>query len=58
MLDSLHDPNVKFDYICSVGGAIVNRQIQRKHKAKSYKDTLYFLFSFLWLCFVNFFAIK
>ena len=25
MLDSLHDPNVKFDYICSVRGVIVNR---------------------------------
>ena len=58
MLDSLHDPNVKFDYICSVGGVIVNRQIQRKHKAKSCKDTSYSLFSFLWLCFVNFLAIK
>ena len=58
MLDLLHDPNVKFDYICSVRGVIVNRQIQRKHKVKSYKDTSYSLFSFLWLCFVNFLAIK
>ena len=58
MLDSLHDPNVKFDYICSVGGVIVNRQIQRKHKAKSYKDTSYSLFSSFMALFCQFFGDK
>ena len=58
MLDSLHDPNVKFDYICSVGGVIVNRQIQRKHKAKSFKDTSYSLFSFSMALFCQFFGDK
>ena len=58
MLDSLHDPNIKFDYICSVRGVIVNRQIQRKHKAKSYKDTSYSLFSFFMALFCQFFGDK
>ena len=57
-LDSLHDPNVKFDYICNVGGVIVNRQIQRKHKVKSYKDTSYSLFSFFMALFCQLFGDK
>ena len=46
IIDTLHDPKLRFNYVSMVGEIVLNRQIERKALKKNYKDTSYSLFSF------------
>ena len=56
IIDALHDPVCKFNYISTIGGIIINRKIQRRLERKSYKDTMYSLFSFFMVLFCRSFG--
>ena len=45
MINALHDPNCKYNYVSTVG-VVMTRQIQRRLDKKTYKGTSYSLFSF------------
>ena len=46
IIDALHDPKCKFNYVSTVGGFIVNRYVQRSEEKGSYENITYSLFSF------------
>ena len=46
MIDVLHDPKSRFNYVSTVSGIVLNRQIERRAVGKNYRDTSYLLFSF------------
>ena len=44
ILNALHDPKDKFSYVSTIGGVILNRQIERIQLKKNYKDTTHSAF--------------
>ena len=46
IIDALHDPKSKFKYVSTIGGMVVNRQMERKSYKMDYVNTSYSLFSF------------
>ena len=56
IIDTLHDPKLRFNYVSMVGGIFLNRQIERKALKKNYKNTSYSLFSFFMALFCQSFA--
>ena len=56
IIDTLHDPKLRFNYVSMVGGIVLNRQIERKALKKNYKNTSYSLFSFFMALFCQSFA--
>ena len=46
MIDVLHNPKSRLNYVFTVSGIVLNRQIERKAVGKNYRDTSYSLFSF------------
>ena len=55
ILDALHDPKHKFSYVSTIGGVILNRQIERIQLKKNYKDTTHSAFSFFMAMFCQVF---
>ena len=51
IIDVLHDLRRKFNYVTTMGGVMVNKQIQWKEEKKTYIDTSYSLFSFFMVVF-------
>ena len=56
IINALHNPKLRFNYVSTVGGIILNRQIERKDLKKNYKDTSYQLFSFFMVLFCQSFG--
>ena len=46
ILNALHNPKHKFSYVSTIGGAVLNRQIERIQLKKNFKDTIHSAFSF------------
>ena len=46
ILNALHNPKHKFSYVSTIGGVVLNRQIERIQLKKNFKDTTHSAFSF------------
>ena len=55
ILDALHDPKHKFSYVSTIGGVVLNRQIEKIQLKKNYKDTAHSAFSFFMAMFCQVF---
>ena len=55
ILDALHDPKHKFSYVSTIGGVVLNRQIERIQLKKNYKDKTHSAFSFFMAMFCQVF---